>query len=414
MRVLHLADVHLDTLFANREPEVRQALRDSSREAFRRAIALAIATRADAVVIAGDLFDSERLSFATEQILMAEAARLHAAEIPLIYATGNHDHGGIGHRSTRLEWPANVTVVSGAAPQRIEIFRDGEAIGCITAAGHETGDEGRDLAATFPRPPGELPEVAVLHTQVIGGGSLSGHHRYAPAELPTLLRAGYDYWALGHVHVRQGLARDSRVWYSGNPQGTNPRETGPKGCLSVDLSDRSLPDVQFHPLAPIRWESLVVGNLGTVESFEDLVRRIESEWRRVREDDSGEGCEWLLRLILEGPSPLYRELSRDDGDLGRALKAELGVLQVEVRGSRVGPLVTPADHLERQDVLGAALRLLEELQSDPGRVRGALNTGGLASGVLDGGDSDGARQLLDGLDVELVARMISSQREARS
>ena len=42
MRFLHVADVHLDTPFASRSPEVRARLRDATREAFRAAVDLAL------------------------------------------------------------------------------------------------------------------------------------------------------------------------------------------------------------------------------------------------------------------------------------------------------------------------------------------------------------------------------------
>ena len=65
MRFLHVADVHLDTSFSGRSEAVRRRLRDASREAFRRAVDLAIREDVHAFLIAGDLFDGERLSFQT-------------------------------------------------------------------------------------------------------------------------------------------------------------------------------------------------------------------------------------------------------------------------------------------------------------------------------------------------------------
>ena len=68
MRFVHVADVHLDTSFSGRTPEVRARLREASRRAFRAAVDLAIREDAHALLIAGDLFDGDRLSFPTEQI----------------------------------------------------------------------------------------------------------------------------------------------------------------------------------------------------------------------------------------------------------------------------------------------------------------------------------------------------------
>ncbi len=76
MRFLHVADVHLDTSFAGRSEAVRRRLREASREAFRRAVDVALQEEVDAVLIAGDLFDGDRLSFETERFLLEQVGRL--------------------------------------------------------------------------------------------------------------------------------------------------------------------------------------------------------------------------------------------------------------------------------------------------------------------------------------------------
>ena len=93
MRFLHVADVHLDTSFAGRSDSARRRLRDASRQAFQAAVDLAIREDVHAFLVAGDLFDSERLSFSTERFLLEQAHRLGDHGITVVYATGNHDPG---------------------------------------------------------------------------------------------------------------------------------------------------------------------------------------------------------------------------------------------------------------------------------------------------------------------------------
>ena len=93
MRFVHLADVHLDTSFAGRSATVRRRLREASREAFRRTADLAIREDANALLIAGDLFDGDRLSFQTERFLLEQMRRLEQHGVAVVYATGNHDPG---------------------------------------------------------------------------------------------------------------------------------------------------------------------------------------------------------------------------------------------------------------------------------------------------------------------------------
>jgi DNA repair exonuclease SbcCD nuclease subunit len=45
---------------------------------------------------------------------------------------------------------------------------------------------------------------------------MTGHDAYAPCELTDLTNAGFDYWALGHVHERRVLSRTPWIVYPGN------------------------------------------------------------------------------------------------------------------------------------------------------------------------------------------------------
>ncbi len=419
MRFIHIADVHLDTLFAQRDEYIREKLREAVRTAFSRAVDLAITEEVDAFLIAGDLFDGERLSFETERLLLAEMAKLQQAGVQVVYATGNHDPGRESHRSWQLEWPSNVTVVRDHTPREIDIrSSDGRLVGRVTAAGHETRTDAEDLAASFPNPrhhdqpllDGNIPHVGLLHTQVIDARTGDSHERYAPAELDTLIRSGYDYWALGHVHLGQSLSEDPPIRYAGNPQGSNPRETGVKGALLVDLSAEHDPEIHFVPLGPIRWERLTVDGLDDVTTLDDLQRRVRSIWTHEREDDPGhEGCDWILRVEFVGPCPLHRQLADTDERRRRAIEAtlvdDLGLLDAEIRANRVHAPVDPDEHRERQDTLGQSLRMLDQALSDP-ELRRSLEPDHLA-GAPDNHDTYLA-DLLEGLDHELVARMLES------
>lgn len=411
MRFVHTADVHLDTSFAGRSEAVRRRLREASREAFRSAVDLAIREDVHAFLVAGDLFDSERLSFSTERFLLEQARRLGDHGITLVYATGNHDPGSPDAGPRPLPWPPNVRVAADGTPQRITIpGRDGAPVGHVTAVGHATAQEREDLSRRLPRPPhGELPEVALLHTQVHASPGSEGHHAYAPSELTYLTRAGYDYWALGHVHVRQTLSQDPPVVYPGNPQGRTHADTGPRGAVLVDLSDRSAPALSFRPLAPVRWETIQVDDLHDADSLDRLERRVSSAWRAARADDPGPpGAEWMVRVLLAGPTPLWRELRGEDdrNHLASELRALLAVLDVVVQADAVHPVLAVDDHRRRTDVLGEALRLVEAVRR--GEARLEVDPASLAALTSEDPRTveHHVRRLLEGADGELAARLL--------
>jgi len=295
MRFLHLADLHLDTSFAGRSAELRSRLREATREALENAVQHALDAQVDAVLIAGDLFDGNRLSFRTERFLTESLGRLTGAGISVVYAAGNHDPGGGSAPASRLDWPSGVTVISGPEPVRVDIHREDRLVGRVTGAGHASPREAEDLSLRFPSPSGDVPEVALLHTQVVGATGSDEHDRYAPSSLDHLRSSGFDYWALGHIHLRQAVSSDPPIHYSGNVQGRHPGEDGPKGGLLVELAPPAAPRIRFVELGPIRWETLVMDDLRDEGSSTGLVDRTDS-WTGAPEP--GRGGERPTRACL--------------------------------------------------------------------------------------------------------------------
>lgn len=415
MRFLHLADIHLDTAFRSRSNALREELRLASRRALERGVDEAIRREVDAVLVAGDLFDGERLSVQTERFLMEHLTRMAEANVPVVYASGNHDPGTASGPGSRLRWPAHVHVANRAEPVRVEIRRGDRPCGVVTAAGHISERVTQDLSRSFPRPEGRLPEVALLHTQVAGARGADDHEPYAPSSLPFLRNSGYDYWALGHVHRRSSLSDDPPIHYPGNTQGRNPRETGAKGGLLVDLDRRGVPRVEFLELGPIRWETLRLGALEEDVHFPSLARRVERGWEAARADDPGvEGTRWILRVELTGPTPMHRRLQLPEStdELREALLPSLDLLDLDIRIGGIRPLHRVDDHLDRGDILGEALRMARELANPEGPSPSealALDPAELAGLVSThpGGAEAYLRRLLEDADIDVLTALLA-------
>jgi len=413
MRFIHAADIHLDTSFSSRSETVRARLREASRVAFRRLVDLALDEKVDVVLVAGDLFDDGRLSFQTERFLLDQLHRLEQADIPVVYATGNHDPGRQGRRSTDLAWPGNVTVARGHEPIRVEVKGpEKEVIGVVTAVGHESAAETADLSQTLSPTEGRLPEVAVLHTQVIDSPGAADHGPYAPSRLEILRSAGFDYWALGHVHKRSCLCEHPGIHYPGNLQGRTHGERGAKGCLLVELSPGATPDVDFKELAPIRWEDLEVRDPTDASTLDALVRTVASHWDQLLDGTGVQG--WIARIRIAGATPLWRELSREEDQehLREELAQRLGLLDVTLQIGSVHPEIRVEEHLAREDVLGEALRMV-------GAVRcGRAVLTNLPTDRLVGLDDPEhleqyVRELLDAAEEEILSRMLKTVAEQR-
>jgi exonuclease SbcD len=363
MRFIHAADIHLDTAFSSRSEDVRKRLREASRTAFKRLVDLALNEKVDAVLLAGDLFDGRRLSFETECFLLEQLHRLNQTDTPVVYATGNHDPGHEGHRFGKLKWPSNVTIAQDRDPVNVSIVRDGEILGTVTAVGHRSSTETEDLSKYLQSPDSQFPAVAVLHTQVLNSPGSGDHERYAPSHLDHLKNAGFDYWALGHVHKHSCLCGHPGIYYPGNLQGRTHKERGAKGCLLVDISQDTAPIVKFKDIAPIRWEDVEIKNPTDAVTLDTLVQNISSRWNMILENN--EASEWMVRVRISGATPLWRELLIEENQeyLTNKLEEHLNVLEVIIQIDNIHPKIRAEDYASREDVLGQILRLVATVRS---------------------------------------------------
>ncbi|MEZ6196702.1 MAG: DNA repair exonuclease [Planctomycetota bacterium] len=404
LRLVHVADVHLDTPFRARSEAVRARLAEAVWTALERAVELARAEDCDALLLAGDVFDSERVTAATEARLVSLLAGLAEDGIAVALATGNHDPGGEDGRLGALAGRDGVALFDRGEPRTV-VLRDrgGRVVGHLVGVGHDSPHESASLAARFPGRPGPEPTVGLMHALVVGARGSERHDRYAPCTLRELAAFDGDYWALGHVHTRQAVSDDPVAWYPGNLQGRHFGETGARGALIVEVTAGGGAEVAFAPLAPVRWEEVVLSDLAAVARAPELAARAAEAFAALRGDDADGVEDWMLRLVLRGVCPLEEEL-RDEGarrDLERVLARELGALELEIDASG---LLAPHDYdalAARDDLLGAALR-------DLGDRRRAEDP--LAELALDRLASRAAREdprgLLEGVEALVVEALV--------
>lgn len=413
-RIVHAADIHLDTPYRRHDESVRARLLEAGREAFVRLIDLALERQVDALLIAGDLFDNDWLTLATERVLVDELTRATSAGITVVYATGNHDPGRANYRAMGIDWPKErFHLVASRQPRQIAIKREVDVVGWVVAAGHQTPREDRDLAATFPPAPDPEPAVGLLHAQVMSAAAAERHDRYAPAALDSL-DPSYAYWALGHIHARQEVRRDPPVHYSGNAQGRQIGEEGPKGALVVTLDRGVAPEIDFAALAPVRWESLEPDGLEAARNLTDVNAAVGAAFT-ARRHGAPPDQEWILRVDLRGACPLASLLADADErtELARQLREDLGVLDVEVRDRGLHRPVDIESHRDQPHLLSQTLALLARAESDD-RLLDAITPSDLAGTA--GGDADARRtylrELLQDLDAEAAVRLLRESETA--
>jgi hypothetical protein len=201
------------------------------------------------------------------------------------------------------------------------------------------------------------------------------------------------------------------VHYPGNLQGRTPRERGAKGGLLVDLAAKERARVEFRSFAPVRFESLEVRSIEEEGTLSGLISGIVRSWEGARAaEGASPRAEWIVRVVLSGPTPLARELEEEEerSALAEELREALGVLDLVVWTHGTRPLPRAGDHRERQDVLGEALRLLDEVRSGRSVLPG-LDPEQLAGPEARDRLTQYIEELLVGAESELMDRMLTDR-----
>ncbi len=301
---LHAADLHLDSPFkglAKVPDAVRVRLRESTFAALRRLTDIAIRDNADFVVLAGDLFDAADRSLRAQLQLQRTLGEITSHGVQVFVVHGNHDPES--GRKAKLDWPPGVFVYgSGAVDCHPAHTRSGELAAYIYGISYPAAAVTDNLALRFEKREGAPFHLALLHANVDGNPS---YDNYAPCKLDELVTAGFQYWALGHVHDRRILHEYPHVVYPGNMQGRNIRETGGKGAYVVSVSDTGSIDMQFRDIADVIWQETVVSIEG-MEREQELKNRLLTALEEARQE--AEGRPVVVRIRLNGRGVLHDRL----------------------------------------------------------------------------------------------------------
>ena len=362
IRFIHTADLHLGAPFSGlrtQSPRWASTLLTAIPTAFQRMIDVAITEAVDFVIIAGDIFDSARPSYADFALFMNGLQQLAAADIPVYCCTGNHDplsswsaEYGTLPSNTHLfsvETPSFFTFIKGDdGCDRHDDVGDGvrgahnaaSASGTHTAASaasvpsapgaHNAASASGPIrvvlggrgyyARSFPQDrdvsegitwanccealPGSYePDftIGVIHT------GLNIDPTRSPVEPRELMRRGLDYWACGHIHQKVLIPPDAPVIaFSGCPQGRAIQETGDHGILLVTLSDDEPNRVEFIPTAPVVWQRFEV-DVSSCETITQIQEKIQAAQFALNARSHAQHMICRVRLI--GTTALHAQLT---------------------------------------------------------------------------------------------------------
>jgi len=225
MKFIHCADLHLDSKMETLPSEKSKIRREEVLSTFERLCSYATAKGVSAVIIAGDMFDTARVTVKTR------ARVLHAISsnpsVDFLYLSGNHDDDNFIAGLECL--PKNLKVFS---DDWQSFYYDGVCISGIkfTPYNESTVYDGLSLDEN-------KVNIVTLHGQI--AGYVSADKDAEVISLPRLKEKYIDYLALGHIHQYSQGKLDNRATYaySGCLDGRGFDETGDKGFVEISVEN---------------------------------------------------------------------------------------------------------------------------------------------------------------------------------
>ncbi|GAA0381618.1 nuclease SbcCD subunit D [Acrocarpospora corrugata] len=304
MKILHTADWHVGKVLKGR------GRLDEHRAVLRELVGIARSEDVDAVIVAGDVFDTSAPTPEAQALVMPALMALREEGRQVVVLAGNHDNpylldvyrpvlgalgiqvlgtfrrpdqGGVITFKARSGEPVRLAVLPFLSHRHV--VRAAEAL-TDTAA-----DNNRNYAERFGRLTAALTAdftadtVNLVSTHgTLPGGRFGGGEREAQSIFSyyfeaTAFPSTTQYAALGHLHRRQQMPGPCPIWYSGSPLAVDfGEERNTPGALLVSVEPGSPAVVREVAITSARALATVTG---TLDELEAMAGDLADTWLRV-------------------------------------------------------------------------------------------------------------------------------------
>lgn len=290
MRIIHTADLHLDSAFqANFTPEQARMRRGELLNTFRRLIEYAENNHVSAILLCGDLFDTKS-PYVTTVNMVWSYIKTHPS-ISFYYLHGNHDD------KVFQEGREDITNFYTFDEPWTQY-----SIGNVTITGAEMDSNGNIPYDELILNPDNL-NLVLLH------GDVNPRAEEHPIFLSRLQGKNIDYLALGHLHSYREEPIDNRgvYAYSGCLEGRGYDECGEKGFVLLDINEEAKTiEKTFVPFAQRTIYDLKVDITGCTDSG-DITGRIETCLSENGITGNDEDDKTIAKITLTGEYPVENE-----------------------------------------------------------------------------------------------------------
>lgn len=221
MKIIHTADIHLGAKMDSKFPkEISTKRKEELRNTFRRMVEYACKNGVEAIMLAGDVFDSDN-PFKKDKEFFYSVVR-NNPQIEFFYLRGNHDVGAD---------------YASEAIQNLKTFTNewtSYSYGNVVISGLEIAAGNAASMYSTLALNRENINIVMLHGQIADS---SGKDKI---NLKKLRDKNIDYLALGHIHKIQEGKLDDRAEYAycGCLEGRGFDECGEHGFMLLDVGEK--------------------------------------------------------------------------------------------------------------------------------------------------------------------------------
>jgi len=206
LNILHTSDIHLDNNIGSRGEE------SSGQLGLIKVVNKALAMDVDMFLLAGDLFDHNRVKTACLEFASEQLSRLRC---PVVMVTGNHDclaDYSVYHRYDPTEAGDHVHFIREEAGGVVDFDALGVRVWGRGIVEHHPNNKPLE---NVPEHDGESWYLGVTHGYYVGRGAEMYSSLITPLEVEA---CKLDYLALGHVHVFSTMYHGrTHAAYPGSP-----------------------------------------------------------------------------------------------------------------------------------------------------------------------------------------------------
>ena len=322
MKILHAADLHLDTPFTGHSENALARLQKAQAGIPEMLVQLCRQHRCNLMLLCGDIFDGEPTAEGVRNLRKI----LEEVQIPVFISPGNHDFCTPASPWILQVWPENVHIFTKPAIESVALPQ----LDCRIYGAGFTSMDCPALLDNFRAQGMETYHIGILHGDPLQKGS-----PYNPISQAQVASSGLHYLALGHVHkAGQFVAGNTLCGWPGCPMGRGNDETGQKGVYIVTIDQTA--EAEFIPL--------------DVPRFYDLEAEVFGDpWQALRSVLPPVGNEDFYRVTLTGECQSL--------DLNQLVLPEFPNLQLR---DRTQPMSDPWRSVGEDSLEGLYFRLLQE------------------------------------------------------